>query len=112
VLADDSVQFVPLIETVTGLNNAGAIAAEQGVAALRALSFSAAGTASSRSMQTQSAPLAKALAKRSGRLPGTKSIDCIAVMRSPKFVRTTLVKSFFCQLGFTTPSHAVASKSR
>jgi (S)-citramalyl-CoA lyase len=34
VLADEAVQFVPLIETVAGLNNAGAIAAEPGVAAL------------------------------------------------------------------------------
>jgi (S)-citramalyl-CoA lyase len=33
-LADDAVQFVPLIETVAGLTNAGAIAAETGVAAL------------------------------------------------------------------------------
>jgi (S)-citramalyl-CoA lyase len=34
VLAQESVQFVPLIETVAGLNNAGAIAAQAGVAAL------------------------------------------------------------------------------
>jgi (S)-citramalyl-CoA lyase len=34
VLADPTVEFVPLIETVAGLNNAGAIAAEAGVAAL------------------------------------------------------------------------------
>jgi (S)-citramalyl-CoA lyase len=34
VLADPAIAFVPLIETVAGLNNAGAIAAEQGVEAL------------------------------------------------------------------------------
>lgn len=34
VLADPAVEFVPLIETVAGLSNAGAIAAEAGVVAL------------------------------------------------------------------------------
>jgi (S)-citramalyl-CoA lyase len=34
VLADPAIEFIPLIETVVGLNNAGAIAAEAGVAAL------------------------------------------------------------------------------
>jgi (S)-citramalyl-CoA lyase len=34
VLTDPAVEFVPLIETVAGLNNAGAIATEKGVAAL------------------------------------------------------------------------------
>ena len=46
-------------------------------AAMRAWSLPPAGTASSRSMQTASAPDASAEAKRSGRVPGTKSKLCM-----------------------------------
>ena len=57
----------PLIRTSTGW--AGDAHAAR---AVRAAAFSEGGTASSRSTSTASAPAAYALAKRSGRLPGTK----------------------------------------
>jgi hypothetical protein len=56
----------PLIRTSTGCRGES-----QAASASRAAALPAAGTASSRSTMTASAPAPQALSKRSGRLPGT-----------------------------------------